>query len=120
MDRAALHPPTHGGYAVGRTLSHARSLPARRRVHGLLRAVLHRVALLARSARRSGVRRDGRWCAGGCPVKRALGRGPVIGVLPVVVLATGCGLRPWTPSVSVAFWAEDVPSGREYSLPTSA
>jgi hypothetical protein len=47
-------------------------------------------------------------------------RAPIIGALPVAVLAAGCGLRPWTPSVSVAFWAEDVPSGREYNVPTSA
>jgi len=44
----------------------------------------------------------------------------VLGMLPVALLAAGCGLRPWTPSVSVAFWAEDVPDGREVSLPSSA
>jgi hypothetical protein len=43
-----------------------------------------------------------------------------IGLLPVALLGVGCGLRPWTPSVSVAFWSEDVPGGREQSLPTSA
>jgi hypothetical protein len=37
--------------------------------------------------------------------------------LAVVLLASGCSLRPWTPSVSVAFWAEDVPEGREVALP---
>ena len=40
--------------------------------------------------------------------------------LSVAFLAAGCTLRPWTPSVSVAFWAEDVPDLRETSLPTSA
>ena len=40
--------------------------------------------------------------------------------ISVALLAAGCGLRPWTPSVSVAFWAEDVPAGREMSLPQSA
>jgi hypothetical protein len=38
----------------------------------------------------------------------------------VALLAAGCGLRPWTPSVSVAFWAEDVPEGRDVSLPQSS
>jgi hypothetical protein len=39
--------------------------------------------------------------------------------ISVALLASGCSLRPWTPSVSVAFWAEDVPEGREMSLPSS-
>jgi hypothetical protein len=39
--------------------------------------------------------------------------------LSVALLAAGCGLRPWTPSVSVAFWAQDVPAGTEVSLPQS-
>lgn len=44
-----------------------------------------------------------------------------IGVVPVALLGVGCvGLRPWTPSVSVAFWAEDVPESREVALPTAA
>lgn len=43
----------------------------------------------------------------------------VLGV-SVALLAAGCGLRPWTPSVSVAFWAEDVPTAREMMLPRSA
>lgn len=43
----------------------------------------------------------------------------VLGMLPLALLASGCGLRPWTPSVSVAFWAEDVPAGRDVSLPRS-
>lgn len=43
----------------------------------------------------------------------------VLGV-SVALLAAGCGLRPWTPSVSVAFWAEDVPDRRETPLPRSA
>lgn len=45
-------------------------------------------------------------------MKRALGLVP-LGIL-------GCTLRPWTPSVSVAFWAEDVPDGRDYAVPTSS
>ncbi len=40
--------------------------------------------------------------------------------ISVALLASGCSLRPWTPSVSVAFWAEDVPAGREVVLPQSA
>lgn len=44
-----------------------------------------------------------------------------LGILPVALVGvTGCGLRPWTPSVSVAFWSEDVPESREYALPSSA
>jgi hypothetical protein len=43
----------------------------------------------------------------------------VLGI-SVALLAASCSLRPWTPSVSVAFWAEDVPTGREVSLPRSA
>jgi hypothetical protein len=46
-------------------------------------------------------------------VRRALG----VGV--VALLTTACGLRPWTPSVSVAFWAEDVPASRDTALPSS-
>lgn len=40
--------------------------------------------------------------------------------ISVALLAAGCSLRPWTPSVSVAFWAQDVPAGREVTLPQSA
>jgi hypothetical protein len=40
----------------------------------------------------------------------------LLGFLPLALLG-GCGLRPWTPSVSVAFWAEDVPAGREVNVP---
>jgi hypothetical protein len=39
--------------------------------------------------------------------------------ISVALLAASCGLRPWTPSVSVAFWAQDVPAGREVTLPQS-
>jgi hypothetical protein len=42
-----------------------------------------------------------------------------LGALPLALLGAACGLRPWTPSVSVAFWAEDVPAGRQVSLPRS-
>ncbi|MDB4946293.1 MAG: hypothetical protein JWP97_5827 [Labilithrix sp.] len=44
----------------------------------------------------------------------------VLGISALALLAAGCSLRPWTPSVSVAFWAEDVPAGREVALPRSA
>ena len=43
----------------------------------------------------------------------------ILGVT-VALLAAGCGLRPWTPSVSVAFWAEDVPAGTDVTLPSSS
>src|SRR5690348_16050805 len=42
----------------------------------------------------------------------------ILGVT-VALLAAGCGLRPWTHSVSVAFWAEDVPAGTDVTLPSS-
>ena len=37
-------------------------------------------------------------------------------LFPVALL--GCQMRPWTPSVSVAFWAEDVPGSQDTKLPT--
>ncbi len=40
--------------------------------------------------------------------------------LTAALLAAGCGLRPWTPSVSVAFWSEDVPVGTDVTLPSSS
>lgn len=43
----------------------------------------------------------------------------VLGLVALAFLG-GCSLRPWTPSVSVAFWAEDVPALKETSLPSSA
>ncbi|MBX3201156.1 MAG: hypothetical protein KF894_23660 [Labilithrix sp.] len=44
-----------------------------------------------------------------------------LGILPAALVGvTGCGLRPWTPSVSVAFWSEDVPALREYAVPSSS
>lgn len=43
------------------------------------------------------------------------------GLVPLAILgAAGCHLRPWTPSVSVAYWSEDVPATRDYVVPTSA
>lgn len=35
------------------------------------------------------------------------------------LVATGCALRPFTPSVNVAFFAEEVPAGRAITLPSS-
>jgi len=45
-------------------------------------------------------------------MKRALA------LLPTALLATACAFRPWTPSVSVAYWAEDVPQKRMFALPS--
>ena len=45
-------------------------------------------------------------------MRRILGAG-------VALLAASCGLRPWTPSVSVAFWSQEVPAGRDVALPPS-
>ncbi len=43
-----------------------------------------------------------------------------LGFCAVALLTSACGLRPWTPSVSVAFWAEDVPAARITQVPSSA
>lgn len=44
-----------------------------------------------------------------------------LGLLPFTLLgAAGCSLRPWTPSVSVAYWSEDVPAARDYAVPSAA
>lgn len=43
----------------------------------------------------------------------------ILGLVTVALLG-GCGLRPWTPSVSVAFWAEEVPPVQSMALPSSA
>ena len=42
-----------------------------------------------------------------------------LALVPLAWFVSGCGLRPWTPSVSVAFWSEDVPAGRDVNLPRS-
>ena len=47
-------------------------------------------------------------------------RARTLGFCAVALLTTACGLRPWTPSVSVAFWAEDVPEAQITTLPSSA
>jgi hypothetical protein len=44
-----------------------------------------------------------------------------LGILPIALVGLGCSnLRPWTPSVSVAFWAENVPAGQEFAVPSSS
>lgn len=47
-------------------------------------------------------------------------RPAVIGIIPAALLSASCTLRPWTPSVSVAFWSQDVPASRVASVPRSA
>ena len=41
-------------------------------------------------------------------------------VAPAAVFGAACASRPWTPSVSVAYWAQDVPFSVETNLPSSA
>lgn len=41
-------------------------------------------------------------------------------VLPLALLSAACSLRPWTPSVSVAYWGEPVPPPRAMPLPSTA
>lgn len=43
-----------------------------------------------------------------------------ITLLPTALLATACAFRPWTPSVTVAYWSEDVPQKRLLVLPSFA
>jgi hypothetical protein len=39
---------------------------------------------------------------------------------PLALLSTACASRPWTPSVSVAYWSEDVPREVATRAPTPA
>lgn len=41
------------------------------------------------------------------------------GLVPLVALATACHLRPFTPSVSVAFTAQEVPLAKRIQVPTT-
>lgn len=36
---------------------------------------------------------------------------------PIAALASGCAMRPWTPSVSVAYYGEDPPAPRAVAVP---
>lgn len=48
-------------------------------------------------------------------MRRALALGPL------VVLTGACAMRPWTPSVSVAFWAQPTPEGQPiFAAPDAA
>jgi hypothetical protein len=40
-------------------------------------------------------------------------------IAPLAMASAACTLRPWTPSVAVAYWAQDVPDARATTLPTS-
>lgn len=40
-----------------------------------------------------------------------------LGLAQLALLSSACSLRPWTPSVSVAYFDEDVPSSRSVTLP---
>ncbi|WP_394824783.1 hypothetical protein [Pendulispora albinea] len=39
---------------------------------------------------------------------------------PAALISAACASRPWTPSVSVAYWAQDVPASVDTSLPTTS
>ena len=39
-------------------------------------------------------------------------------VAPIAVLTGACTLRPFTPSVSVAYWAQDVPAAQQRTVPS--
>ena len=53
---------------------------------------------------------------------RARGRraGPLLLAAPLALLTGACAHRPWTPSVSVAYWSEDVDHTEHVKLPSSA
>jgi hypothetical protein len=53
---------------------------------------------------------------------RARGRraGPLLLAAPLALLTGACAHRPWTPSVSVAYWSEDVDHNERKQLPASA
>jgi hypothetical protein len=53
---------------------------------------------------------------------RARGRraGPLLLAAPLALLTGACAHRPWTPSVSVAYWSEDVDHTEHKALPSSA
>jgi hypothetical protein len=38
---------------------------------------------------------------------------------PMALLSSACALRPFTPSVSVAYWAEETPATKAVNLPTA-
>ncbi len=43
----------------------------------------------------------------------------LVAAIPVAMLGTACGLRPWTPSANVAYVADEVPAVRTMQVPTS-
>ncbi len=44
---------------------------------------------------------------------------PLAITAPIAIFAGACSLRPWTPSVSVAFFAEETPGEKAYQLPSA-
>jgi hypothetical protein len=47
-------------------------------------------------------------------------RGPLLLAAPLALLTGACAFRPWTPSVSVAYWGEDAPLSQPRALPASS
>lgn len=39
---------------------------------------------------------------------------------PIALLTTSCAMRPWTPSVSVAYWSQDVPDSKLTAIPLAS
>jgi hypothetical protein len=50
-------------------------------------------------------------------VRRAKILAPLVPLGPIALVATGCSLRPWTPSTDVAYWAEETPDVHSMTVP---
>jgi hypothetical protein len=46
-------------------------------------------------------------------------RAAFVSLSALALAHTGCAFRPWTPSVEVAFWAQEVPKYKEVNLPST-
>jgi len=55
----------------------------------------------------------------GVRARRRMGRGAWLLAAPLALLTGACAFRPWTPSVSVAYWSEDVSYDDEQTLATA-
>lgn len=56
----------------------------------------------------------------GARARRRLGRSAWLLAAPIALFTGGCAFRPWTPSVSVAYWGEDVVYTDGQKLPAAS
>ena len=47
-------------------------------------------------------------------------KGAFVSLSAIALAQVGCAFRPWTPSVAVAYWADDVPTYRDATIPRSS